>query len=253
MLYLRLVPQTLHGWGTSVRRWPILTGRILRWPRAGDEAVFAEDVAIRDMAADAVGLLHALEIEQAHLVGISQGGAIAQLVAIDYPEHTLSLTLLMSDSGNPAHPAVANPVAFANVPPQPATADDQAAYIARQVATGQAIAGPNYVEDEATLRARVMRDLERGYEPTAILRQGTAVIVDRYEPTAYRHSHLATITAPTVVLQGDADPIVPVVAAQALAELIPNAELRMIPGLGHSIPAALVPAFADAIAAATAS
>jgi pimeloyl-ACP methyl ester carboxylesterase len=204
---------------------------------------------LRDMAADAVGLLDALEIDAAHIVGASQGGAIAQLVAIDYPERTLSLTTLSADSANPALPVVAKPEAFANVPPQP-PAGERAAYIEWQVKTWQALDGPDYPTDEATLHARAARDFERGYDPAAFARQGTAVLVDRYEPTAYRRSHLATITAPTVVLHGDADPLVPVAAAQELAELIPDAELRILPGLGHSIPDALAPVVADTIAAA---
>lgn len=201
---------------------------------------------VRDMAADAVGLLDALAIEQAHIVGISQGGAIAQLVAIDYPERVRSLTLLMADSGNPALPVVARPEAFANVPPPPQTAD-RAAYIDWQIKTSQALAGDYYPIGEATLRQWAIRDFERGYDPAGYVRQGTAIVVDRYEPTAYRRSHLETITAPTVVLQGDADPIVPVVAAEELAERIPTAELRLIPGLGHSIPDALAPSFVAAI------
>ncbi|MEZ4736479.1 MAG: alpha/beta hydrolase [Caldilineaceae bacterium] len=205
---------------------------------------------IRDMAADTVGLLDALGIDQAHIVGASQGGAIAQMVAIDYPARVRSLTLLMADSANPAMPVVAKPEAFANVPPQPQDANDRDAYIEWQVKAWQALNGPDYPLDEATLREWAARDFERGYDPAGFARQGTAILVDRYEPTAYRHSHLESISAPTVIVQGEADPIVPVAAAEELAALIPNAELRLIPGLGHNIPDPVVPQIVDAITAA---
>ncbi len=202
---------------------------------------------IRDMAADAVALLDALDLEQVHIVGASQGGAIAQYVAIDYPGRVLSLTLLMADSANPAQPVIAKPEAFAAVPPQPQDPTDRDAYIGWQVATWQALTGPAYPLNEATLREWAVRDFARGYDPAGFIRQGTAILVDRYEPTAYRHSHLESIVAPTVIVQGDADPIVPVAAAEELATLIPNAELRMMPGLGHNIPDAAVPVVVDAI------
>jgi pimeloyl-ACP methyl ester carboxylesterase len=93
-------------------------------------------------------------------------------------------------------------------------------------------------------------DYARGYDPAGYSRQATAILVDRYEPAAYRRSHLATITAPTVILHGAADPLVPAAAAEDLAALIPGAELRIIPGLGHDLPAVLVPEVVDAIIAA---
>ncbi len=203
---------------------------------------------LRDMAADAAGLLDALNIQQAHLVGLSMGGAIAQLVAIDYPERTRSLTLLMADPGDPALPVIAKPEAFKDVPPQPQTAD-RAAYMEWQVKTWQALAGPEYPTAEAILRAGAARDFARGYDFAGFTRQATAILVDRYESTHYRLEHLKTIKAPTVILQGEADPIVPVAAAKELAAQIPGAELRLIPGLGHDTPVALVPIFADAISA----
>lgn len=204
---------------------------------------------VRDMAADAVGLLDALNIQQAHLVGISMGGAIAQLVAIDSPERTRSLTLLMADPGDPALPVIAKPEAFKDVPPQPQTAD-QAAYIEWQVKTWQALAGPDYPTDEVTLRAGAARDFTRGYDFAGFTRQATAILVERYTNPPYRLNHLKTIKAPTVILQGEADPIVPVSAAKELAAQIAGADLRLIPGLGHDTPVALASTFADAIIAA---
>jgi pimeloyl-ACP methyl ester carboxylesterase len=204
---------------------------------------------LRDMAADAVGLLDALGIQKAHIVGMSMGGAIAQFVAIEYPERTLSLTSLMADSGNPAVPVVAKPEAFADVPPIP-PAGDKAAFVEYQVKNWQALASAAHPTDEATLRAWAQRDVERAYDPDGLTRQATVTLVGHLERSADRLNHLSDIKAPTVVLHGDDDPLVPIDAAREIAARVPGAELRIISGLGHDIPIALVPQFVDAITAA---
>jgi pimeloyl-ACP methyl ester carboxylesterase len=224
--------------------------------RAIEQALTAGEPApvpytLHDMAQDAVGLLDALGIEQAHLVGMSMGGAIAQLIAIDHPERTLSLTTIAADSGNPEIPLIAKPEAFAGVPPQPSTRDKEA-YVEWQVKTWQVLSGPKYPTTEATLRAHAEQDFERGFDPDGLIRQQTAILVDRFESTGYRHSHLKTIAAPTLVLQGTVDPLQPMASAEDIAARVPEAELRIIPGLGHFIPVALVPEFVEAITAVAA-
>ena len=204
---------------------------------------------IHDMAKDTVGLLDALGIQQAHLVGASMGGAIGQWVAIDYPERVLSLTTIAADSGNPELPIIADPDAFANVPPQPTTADKEA-FINWQVKTFQALAGDTYPPDEAILREQAQRDFERGLDPDGLVRQQTAILVDYFDPNSERRNNLEKITVPTVIIHGTEDPLVPMASAEDLAALIPNAELRVIPGLGHFIPAELIPEITDAIMAA---
>jgi pimeloyl-ACP methyl ester carboxylesterase len=204
---------------------------------------------LQDMARDAVGLLDALEIQQAHIVGISMGGAIAQLVAIDFPERVLSLTSLMADSGNPELPAIADPEAFATLPPPP-PAEDKAAFVDYQVQTLQILAGSDYPTDEATLRDLVTRSVERSYDGDALTRQQAVSFVGHLESASYRLNNLQNITVPTVVLQGTDDPLVPVASAEDIAARVLNAELRLISGLGHDIPLALVPKFADAITSA---
>lgn len=205
--------------------------------------------ALRDMAEDAVGLLDALNIEQAHLVGASMGGAIAHWVAIDHPDRVLSLTTIAADSGNPQLPAVAKPEAFAGLPPQPTTVDREA-FIHWQVETAQILAGSAYPTDEAILRAWAERDFDRGFDPDGLVRQQTAILVDHFSPSAERLNKLEEIKAPTVIVQGTEDPLVPMSSAEDLAERIPNAELRVINGLGHFIPTPLVPDIVDAILAA---
>lgn len=204
---------------------------------------------LRDMAADAVGLLDALGIEQAHLVGASMGGAIAQLVAIDYPDRVLSLTSLMADSGNPELPVLAKPEAFEGVPPQPTTADKDA-FIAWQVATWQVLYGPTYPTDEATLLEWAERDYARDFDPEALIRQQTVSFLGHIDSAEYRLNNLENIEVPTVVVQGTEDPIVPVESAEDIAARVPNAELRIIPGMGHAMPVELMPEFVDAITSA---
>jgi pimeloyl-ACP methyl ester carboxylesterase len=216
--------------------------------RAGKPAPLA--YGLRDMARDAVGLLDALGVARAHLVGVSMGGDIAQYVAIDHPERVASLTLIGSDNGDPTLPVIAQPAAFAALPPPPPSSDT-AAYIEYETRVRRVLAGPRYAADTATVRAQVRRDAERGYDPAALQRQQTAVLVDRYEPGQYRLSHLARITAPTVVLQGTDDPLQPAQAATDIAARVPAAELRMVPGMGHDLPVPLVGSIADAITAAT--
>ena len=198
---------------------------------------------LEDMAADAVGLLEALQIPKAHIVGVSMGGAIAQIVALKYPEHTLSLTSLMADSGNPALPVSAKPKVLAAIPQMPAEGDREA-YIAYNVKVAQVIGSPNYPTDEATLREQAKLDVERSYQPVGLLRQQIVALMGHLSG---RNAQLKNIHVPTVVLQGSADPLVPVEAAQEIANNIPGAELILIKGLGHDLPVQLVGTIADAI------
>jgi pimeloyl-ACP methyl ester carboxylesterase len=201
---------------------------------------------LRDMGNDVVGLMDALAIPQAHIVGVSMGANIGQYVAIDHPERVLSLTLIGADSGNPALPVIARPEAFEGVPPQPTTVDKDT-FVEWQVKTWQALAGSAYPTGEAILRERAQLDFERNFDPEAMTRQQTVSLLGHYEPDNYRLNNLQNISAPTVILHGSEDPLVPIAAAEDIASRVPNAELRIIPGLGHFVPVALVTDFADAI------
>jgi pimeloyl-ACP methyl ester carboxylesterase len=204
---------------------------------------------LQDMANDAVGLLDALDIPKAHVVGVSMGGAIAQFVAIDHPTRTLSLTSIAADSGNPALPVIAKPEAFANLPPPP-PAGDKEAFIEYQVKVNQVLGSPGYPTDEATRREWVRRGVKRAYDLEGLTRQQTVSLVGHFESGSYRLNNLKNIKAPTVVLQGADDPLVPVESARDIAMRVPNADLRIVPGMGHDIPVALIKMVADAIAAA---
>jgi pimeloyl-ACP methyl ester carboxylesterase len=204
---------------------------------------------LRDMANDTVGLLDALGIEQAHLVGASMGGDIAQLVAIDHPDRVLSLTTIGADSANPAVPVIANPAAFAAVPAAPAPGD-KAAFVEYQLATYRVLTSPAYPLSDEALREQVMRTVERAYDPAGLVRQQVVTLAAHLAPDSYRHARLGQITAPTAIIQGADDPLQPLASAQELAAAIPNAELFVIPGLGHDLPPPLAPLFAAAVARA---
>jgi pimeloyl-ACP methyl ester carboxylesterase len=153
---------------------------------------------------------------------------------------------MMATDGRPGLPLVAKPELMANIPP-PGPDANKKAYIERQVKTWQAIGSPAYPTSEAVLRQRITRDVERSYCPPCEARQGAASLFTALED---RRAELKSIRAPTVVIHGAEDPLVPVEAGGDVAASIPAAELRIIPGMGHDIPPALVKTFADAITAA---
>jgi pimeloyl-ACP methyl ester carboxylesterase len=197
------------------------------------------------MANDTVGLLDALNIQKAHIVGVSMGGNIAQFVAIDHPTHVLSLTLFASDSGNPALADVAGHEVFAEVGAAPSEGDING-FVEYQVNIAKALGSPGYPTDEETLRESWVRDVQRSYDPTALTRQATVSLVGSLDAD-YRYSNLKSIKVPTVVLQGTDDPLIPIESGQDLTANIQGADLFIIPGLGHDMPMLLVPSFIDAI------
>ena len=190
-----------------------------------------------EMAGDAAGLLEALGIERAHIVGASMGGMIAQLVAADHPQRTLSLTSIMSTTGNPELPR-AKPEAMARLnPPAPDPTKDLDAFLASAVEGAKVMAG-TYPVDEAQVRAQSLSDFRRSYYPVGFQRQYAGVVA-----SPDRRPKLKTIAAPTVVIHGADDPLVPVEGGRDTAANIPGAELRTIPGMGHDLPPALYETF----------
>jgi pimeloyl-ACP methyl ester carboxylesterase len=195
-----------------------------------------------DMAADAVGLLDHLGVARAHIVGASMGGMIAQLVVADYPDRALSFTSIFSSTGNPALPP-ATPEAMAVLmtrAPDPNQNID--AYLDQMVRNARTIGSPGYRIDEKLLRERLFSDVRRAYEPLGVARQIAAVTAN-----GDRRAKLAKIKAPTVVLHGESDPLVPVEGGRDTAANIPGAELRVIPNMGHDLPPALYDVIVEAV------
>jgi pimeloyl-ACP methyl ester carboxylesterase len=195
-----------------------------------------------DMAGDAIGVLDAAGIAKAHVVGISMGGMIGQLVAASYPQRVLSFTSIMSTTGNPSLPP-AKPAAMAVLTaPAPDPNADLEAFIAHGIANARTIGSPGYPFEEAVLRERVVSDMRRSYNPAGVGRQMAAVTA-----TGDRRERIGAISAPVVVLHGADDPLVPLAGGQDTAASIPGAELRVIPGMGHDMPPSLYATFIDAI------
>lgn len=196
---------------------------------------------LSDMAADGVGLLDALGIERAHIVGASMGGMIAQLIAAEHPGRVLSLTSIMSTTGHSSVPA-AEKEAMAALTARPANTEMETIR-AHGVRVARAIGSPAYPADEAVLHERIEANFTRSFYPAGMARQMAAIIAD-----GDRRSRLAKISAPTLVIHGEDDPLVKVEGAHDTAAHIPGAKLKLFPGMGHDLPVELVEPMADAIA-----
>ncbi|MFA5940396.1 MAG: alpha/beta hydrolase [Sinimarinibacterium sp.] len=187
-----------------------------------------------DMTLDAVGLLDALDIKNAHVVGVSMGGMIAQLMAAQHAARVRSLTSIMSHSGGRRVPSPKLAVQLRLVRrPQRL---DREGLIAHGVQTWRMIGSPGFPEDEQVLRDKVARQLERNIHPQGFVRQMTAIMA-----SGSRAPLLKRVKTPTLILHGKADPLVPVAAARDLARHLPHAQVEIIDGMGHDLPRALLP------------
>ncbi len=198
---------------------------------------------INDMAADTAGLLDALQIEAAHIVGVSMGGMIGQNLAANFPRRVLSLTSIMSTTGRRSLPGPTSKARRAMMMP-PAKRGDVAVAVARMKAVIRAIGSVGFPEDEATLNDFCERHVRRNYYPAGGARQLMAIAASGDRTAAIRR-----ITAPTLVIHGKDDPLVPVAAGIETAREIPNAKLSVIAGMGHDLPVGLHARLADEIAA----
>lgn len=217
-------------------------GRTLR-----DGAPLTAPYTLDDMAADSIGLLDALEIAQAHIVGASMGGGIAQIIAARYPQRTLSLTCIMTTSGHPDLPPPTREAAQALFGPLPASRDKES-LIEDAIRRQLAVASPDYPSCPQRLREQFAEEHERGFYPRGVTRQLAAFLA-----SDHRREILRTIRAPTLVLHGAQDPLIPVECGRDVAAHIPGARLRIIEGMAHDLPLALTDVFADEIAAVAGS
>ena len=183
---------------------------------------------LKDMAADTIGLLDALDIERAHVVGASMGGMIAQAVALDAPARVRSLTSIMSSTGNPDLPQP-RPEAMAVLltPPPP----DRAGAIERGVQVFRTIGSPGFPFDEEEVRRLAGLSYDRGFNPNGTARQLVAILA-----SGSRVERLRELRVPTLVIHGKDDPLVPFEAGQDTANAIPGAAMLAIEGMGHDMP-----------------
>jgi pimeloyl-ACP methyl ester carboxylesterase len=189
---------------------------------------------LKDMADDALGVLSALGVARAHVVGVAMGGMIGQLLAAHHPGRVLSLASVMSSSGRRGLPGP-TPAARAALRRRPARPQDPDGLVDHAVALLMAIGSPAYPTAEKQLRRRVARSLRRSCCPSGVARQMLAVAA-----SGDRSALLRTIAVPTLVVHGAADPLVPLACGQDTAAKVPGARLEIIEGMGHDLPAQLV-------------
>ena len=196
---------------------------------AGDPS--SASYTLSDMAGDTVGLLEALELPSAHIVGASMGGMIAQTVAIEHPARVRSLTSIMSTTGDPSVGQATRPAMAALLSP-PAASREQA--IERTLAIVRVIGSPGFELDEVEIRRRTGLAYDRSNDPVGVARQLVAIAA-----SGDRTAALRGVSVPTLVVHGADDPLVGVSGGQATARAIPGAELAVFEGMGHDLPRGL--------------
>ncbi|HEY2356176.1 MAG TPA: alpha/beta hydrolase [Phenylobacterium sp.] len=238
----------INGLGSQMTRWPEAFCQ-----RLVDRGLFpvrfdnrdtglsswleGQSYTVDDMAADGAAVLDAVGKQQAHIVGVSMGGMIAQVFAANYPARTLSMTSIMSNTGNPDLPPP-NVALLSTRPLDPSHPE----FVADTVARAEAIGSPAYPWPPGALAERARAEADRGFNPKGVERQMAAI-----RAGGDRRPKLATITAPAMVLHGADDPLVPVEGGRDTAANIAGAELRVVPGMGHDLPPALYDIFVETI------
>jgi pimeloyl-ACP methyl ester carboxylesterase len=258
----------IHGWSCQLTLWPkaLVEGLAERRFRVialdnrdiGLSQKLTEDPAptvasvlanptrpprytLTDMANDVIGLLNHLGQAGAHVVGFSMGGMIAQRLAINHPERVYSLTSMASTTGNPSLPRAdaAAAEAFLRDPPL----RPRAATIEFVRNGWNVIGGPHYKSTECGLGKLTEAAYDRAFSPDGNARQLAAIFADGNRAPA-----LANVRAPTLVIHGAVDPLVPPAAGEDTAKAVPGAKLMVIPKMGHDLPEPLIPQLVDAIA-----
>lgn len=196
---------------------------------------------LNDMAGDCLGLLDVLGIASAHIVGISMGGAIAQVLAAHHPARVRSLTCLMASSGHPALPGPTPEAATALFSPLPRERSREN-MIADGIRRFRVVASPDYPSDAEWLQQLFAREFDRGFNPQGVARQLAAIIAN-----GDRCALLRDIAVPTLVLHGAEDPLIPAACGEDIARHVPGARLHIVPGMGHDLPLALTGTLVAAI------
>lgn len=196
---------------------------------------------VQDMADDARGLLDALGIERAHVVGVSMGGMIAQNLAATSAERCTSLVSIMSSSGSRRLPRP-HPRVLRLMLSRPPRRDDPSAQLRHFKALFRALSGPGFPMPDEELEARLQRSLARSYSPAGTARQLLAIAA-----SGDRSALLRSIHVPTLVLHGTNDPLLPLVHGEDCARKIPDARFERIEGMGHDLPTSVLPRLGDTL------
>jgi pimeloyl-ACP methyl ester carboxylesterase len=222
------------GRSTHLSSRPPTPGELLR------RRIPADNYTLSDMADDAVALMRALELEPAHVVGVSMGGMIAQTVAAEHPGSVRSLISIMSTTGNRwrGQPALGIYRYLLRRAPE-----EKDAFVEYLVTLFGAIGSPGFPRDEERIRDVAARSYDRGHDPTGPGRQLGAIVA-----SGDRTSQLAQIKAPTLVIHGTNDRMIRKSGGRATARAIRGARLELVEGMGHDLPEALWPRLVQLIA-----
>lgn len=197
--------------------------------------------SLADMATDTLGVLDALGLASVHVCGASMGGMVAQHLAARHPARVRSLTLMMTSTGARTLPQARRAVRRALLSrPRSQSEADIVAHLERIVGV---IGSPGYPAEPARLRERLLASVRRAWRPAGTMRQLVAIAAD-----GDRSSLVRSIRAPTRIIHGEADPLVPVQAGRDLAVRVAGAEADFIAGMGHDLPLELLPRFAEGVA-----
>ena len=202
-----------------------------------DRALAMAPYSLRDMASDGIALLQELGIDRAHVVGSSMGGMIAQKMAIQFPDWVLSLTSMMSSTGEPEYGQSTPEAQQVLLSPRPADRDGYIAAAERELVWASRRYG-----DPAALRALAAASYDRSYYPAGVPRQLAAMILDGSRADALR-----TLDVPTLVIHGVDDTLIDASGGRRTAELVPGARLLLVEDMGHDRPRALWPRLINAI------
>lgn len=194
---------------------------------------------IEDMAEDAAGLISALGVGSAHVVGVSMGGMIAQALAIRHPDRVKSLVSIMSTTGDPSV-GQQTPAAFAALAQRPPTEREE--YIEHGLRVWQVLRSPGFPHDDARTRALVAAAYDRSFFPEGAVRQFAAILTQRDRTKALRD-----LKVPVAVIHGADDPLIDKSGGEATASAVPGATLTIVPGMGHDLPVAMWTKIIEAI------
>jgi pimeloyl-ACP methyl ester carboxylesterase len=196
-----------------------------------------------DMADDTLALMDALNIGSAHLVGASMGGMIAQCIALKSPERVSSLTSIMSTTGNRSLPKAKARIGVKLLKPLAKEID---LYVAQSLDIWKILHGEHFPFDKDRVEKVIRDSRHRGFNPAGVARQLSAII-----DSPDRTNGLQQLQIPSLVIHGDSDPLVPVACGIATAQAIPNATLKILKGMGHTLPVQLWPQIVDEISTLT--